>query len=61
MMEIDGTFHLEIELGNDAMRRPVDLADALHGIGQKVLKGAREGSVRDANGNRVGTFHFEEA
>jgi hypothetical protein len=52
------TFKLEISMGNDAMQDLNDVAAALehlarHGFGES-------GSIKDANGNTVGTFWQEE-
>lgn len=65
---------VEIELGNDAMSRPAHLADALRRvayeletIGSERLEGPRahklypadSRSIRDINGNRVGTWNID--
>ena len=53
-------FTLEIELGNDAMQSPYDVAKALQVIAEDLRRNgfADEGTgvIRDANGNRVGTW-----
>lgn len=52
-------FVLEIELGNDAMQDLDDVARALEGL---CLSGFGEsGSIRDANGNAVGSFELTDA
>jgi DUF917 family protein len=52
------TFTLTIELGNDAMQTPQDVADALEDVADRMM-GALEffhGKIMDENGNTVGTF-----
>lgn len=61
-------FTLEIELGNDAMRKPKHVASALKGIadtlsdrigmGQSIgaFGSNTEGRIRDINGNTVGKW-----
>ena len=57
-------FVVEINLGNEAMNSPHDVADAL----EKVIRNLRmvdefgdgfSGRLRDVNGNTVGTFNLE--
>ena len=53
-------FTLSIDMGNDAMRTPVDLANALADVAHKLENWGRDqGSVYDANGNKVGSFEIE--
>lgn len=57
---MEGTFTLTVEMGNDAMRTPVDLADAVAAVARRVAVGERVGDVRDLNGNTVGNYEFVE-
>ena len=54
-------FILEIELGNDAMRSPVHIRDALMAIADKIRYDDQlddlTQNIRDYNGNVVG--HYE--
>ena len=59
------TFKLEIELGNDAMQSAYDVALALseavrqltlHRGYSEPLQHEEQGSIRDVNGNRVGSW-----
>jgi hypothetical protein len=54
-------FTLKIELGNDAMRTPADVADALMDL-VAILRFAGpyrdSGGVRDRNGNGVGKWEY---
>ena len=60
-------FVVEIELGNDAMRTGRHLGEALadlaghirHDIGAREPSFRDEGSIRDENGNKVGSWRFE--
>ncbi len=53
-------FKLEIDLGNDAMQSVHDVAQALARLAAKMREsGARNGTIRDENGNIVGAFSFE--
>lgn len=55
-------FVLEIELGNDAMQTPEDVAEALCLVARRLREAAAlgrhasVGTIRDRNGNDVGTF-----
>ncbi len=52
-----GTFTLTIELGNAAMQGPDDLASALRDIADEVeARTEYPRSIRDENGNTVGTW-----
>lgn len=53
-------FILEIEVGNEGMRTVEDLAQALLLAGQKMNRvGTTDASIRDRNGNRVGSYRIE--
>lgn len=57
-------FALEINLGNDAMSTPQDVAEAIRRVADRVDGlGDLSGGIRDLNGNTVGRygFHDEEA
>lgn len=50
-------FQLEIELGNDAMQTTEDVAEALEQVAKELsLIVSGWGSIRDRNGNKVGTW-----
>jgi hypothetical protein len=50
-------FTLRIDLGNDAMREPEDIADALRRVAQMIENShGAGGSIMDNNGNTVGKF-----
>lgn len=56
-----GTFTLSIELGNDAMTDPLDVANALREVAGRIegafnLTRGDDGFVRDENGNTVGRW-----
>ncbi len=54
-------FTIKIQLGNDAMRSEADIANALRDIAGKIfhghisLKEPNETTIRDENGNRIGS------
>lgn len=52
------TFSLEIEMGNDAMMRASDVAKALREVATTLEneRTRKEGRIRDANGNTVGSW-----
>jgi hypothetical protein len=54
------TFTLTIDLGNDAMQTPQDVAEALRGIAEdldeRVGVFPERRGVRDGNGNTVGRY-----
>ena len=53
-------FKLKIELGNDAMQTPEDVAEALEGVASRLKNtGRREGAIFDTNGNKVGAYEFQ--
>jgi hypothetical protein len=56
----DGTFLVEITLGNAAMQTGRDIGEALVVVGAKVTNGDPEGAIMDVNGNRVGSFWYED-
>lgn len=53
-----GKFQLKIELGNDAMRTPEDIAHELEWVLFRVQAGVTEGVIRDINGNLVGGWSY---
>lgn len=63
-MAVSGKFKLSIEMGNDAMQTPRELAEALRELATRVESieetetnaGAK---VLDDNGNEVGTWEYE--
>lgn len=60
MTTTSSTFSLSIELGNEAMQDPFDVATALSKLAQDMSAAnyPEEGIVRDANGNTVGRYTF---
>jgi len=57
-MKQETKFTLSIELGNDAMSGPCDVAEALESVASKLRAGQESGRIRDTNGNTVGEFEF---
>jgi hypothetical protein len=60
-------FELKIELGNDAMRTPANVASALRTIAKSGLEAlygrftvGDYGTIRDVNGNTVGGWELVE-
>jgi hypothetical protein len=53
------TFTLEIEMGNEAMRTPYDVAASLTGVTMALHTGATVGTVKDDNGNTVGRWSID--
>ena len=54
------TFILEIDLDNEGMRTAEDIAQALLVAGQMMNRaGIISRSIRDRNGNRVGSYRIE--
>ena len=49
-------FTLEIELGNEAMQTPEDIAEALRKTASHVQAGYGNGTIRDLDGNSVGSY-----
>lgn len=63
-MATSGKFSMNIELGNDAMQQPQELADALREVANKIAAidptdTNAGGKVLDDNGNEVGTWEYE--
>lgn len=59
-----GKFTVEINLGNDAMEGPMELAEALRELATRVEdidldEAQEEGTILDDNGNEVGTWSYE--
>jgi hypothetical protein len=54
-------FALYLTLGNDAMQTPDDVAGALRGVIRRVLRGDKDGIIKDVNGNTVGSWEQGEA
>lgn len=51
------SFVLEIKVGNAGMTTVDDLAQALLEVSQKIpVMGLLEATIRDVNGNRVGSY-----
>jgi hypothetical protein len=60
---MDGTFTLTVTLGNEAMCTTEDVADLLVNAATRIRNAgyaAIEGKLRDANGNTVGSWSFDE-
>lgn len=51
-----GEFRVSINLGNDAMRKAEDVAEALEKVAKKLREQAVAGTISDRNGNYVGQF-----
>lgn len=49
-------FELKIELGNDAMSTPADIATALRRAAYAIEYGGSSGVIHDDNGNSVGEW-----
>lgn len=57
----DTEFTLTIDMGNDAMCSREDVAQALRDVADSILRSdANALAIRDGNGNRVGTYMFEQ-
>lgn len=56
---MNGTFRLEIEMGNSEMLKRRDIADALTDVASKLKCGQAAGGIVDINGNTVGKFWME--
>lgn len=52
-------FSLSIDMGNDAMVNRADICAALLNVTDVLMQGATEGTIRDTNGNKVGTFQLK--
>ena len=55
-VKLEAMFALYIELGNDAMCSPEDVATALEDVARKVRRGETEGFIDDSDGQIVGEF-----
>lgn len=57
-----GSFRLYINLGNEAMQGPEDVAAALRTVADSrgMAAGIDEGTIFDLNGNRVGAWELVE-
>lgn len=55
------TFNLTIRMGNDAMQTGEDVAEALHAAAYRIEQHDSGGNIYDTNGNKLGTFGYEEA
>jgi len=52
-------FTLDIDLGNEAMKSPEDIALALEQVAQHICDGPQTGSpILDDNGSRVGYWEI---
>jgi len=51
------TFTLTINMGNDAMQTPEDVAEALRDAARDIETGGKE-FIYDINGNKVGLWVF---
>ena len=49
-------FELHIDLGNETMKTPQEVAVALRSVADKVESGREDGAILDLNGNTVGHF-----
>lgn len=54
----DMKFTLEIEMGNEAMRSPEDVAKALRNVAHRLPGAMDAGYILDENGNNVGEWAF---
>jgi hypothetical protein len=56
-------FTISLDLGNDAMQTPYNVADALNDLGDRLrtYPGLDNGYIRDENGNTIGSFQFHTA
>lgn len=56
-------FTLSINMDNAAFKNIPEmvLADMLEKVGQRIERGATFGSIKDFNGNKVGTFDIDTA
>ena len=51
-------FTLTIQLGNAAMQTSEDVAEALARVADSLLAGVQSGTIRDINGNTVGSWNL---
>lgn len=60
---MDGTFKIKIEMGNDAMQTPRELAQALREVAAEIegidLRETKSRRISDDNGNTVGKWSFD--
>ena len=56
---MNGTFKLEVELGNAAMQGRYDIIEALTETSERLKHGDIRGIIMDVNGNNVGKFWME--
>ena len=54
-----GEFRVSINLGNEAMQRAEDVAEALEKVAKSIREKAVAGTICDRNGNYVGQFLSE--
>lgn len=54
-----GKFTLTIDIGNDAVQNEHDIADLLAKVVSKLRNGNTDDTIRDLNGNNVGSFEME--
>lgn len=53
-------FTLHLQLGNEAMQTPEDIARELHAVAEQIIETpAADGTITELNGNSVGSFHME--
>lgn len=62
---MSSTITLTINLGNDAMQSPQNVAEALNRVAERMWHKSQfftdeGGTVLDVNGNAVGAWHFNE-
>jgi DUF917 family protein len=53
-------FTLTIQLGNAAMQTGEDVAEALARVADSLQGGVQSGTIRDVNGNTVGSWDLPE-
>ena len=49
---------ITIEVGNAQMETPVQIAAAVKGVSDKIVRGDTEGYIIDLNGNTVGSWEI---
>ncbi len=52
-------FNLKIDLGNDEMSGPEDVARVLRKVADRLMNDALSGVIMDDNGNKVGSWAVE--
>jgi len=55
------TLKVEFETDNAAFEDPGEAARILHKIADAIEAGSTLGAIHDINGNRIGSYSFEEA